>query len=121
VIQASLGLIDRARTGALIELRHKLSAADFDLLINDNDWSPVKYFVVGAVIWWALTVERVYDMGEDSVPLLYTNAEERRARLSLPFLESAAASGYDDAFLEMYKAHALLATKLKLRVGGLNR
>jgi hypothetical protein len=45
---------------------------------------------------------------------------EERARISLHFLESAAASDYKEAFLEMYKAHALLAREMEARVRSLN-
>jgi hypothetical protein len=34
---------------------------------------------------------------------------------ALFYLECAAAKGYDDAYLEMYKAHALVARELKAR------
>ncbi|KAN0094155.1 kinase-like protein [Hyaloscypha variabilis] len=122
VIQASLELIDEARKGTLISTRSKLPAPKFHLLFTDGtSWSPVKYFVVGAVLWWELTDECVYEIGDDLILSLPLGANERRARLSLHFLESAAASGYDEAFLEMYKAHALLATEMKAHMASLKQ
>jgi hypothetical protein len=64
VIEKSLDLIDKARKGTVPLPRSRLSAADFNLFFNDcNSWSPVKYFAVGALIWWELTEENVLDMG----------------------------------------------------------
>jgi hypothetical protein len=68
VIQASLELIREARKGTHIPKIRKLPAAEFSLLIDDNSWTPVKYFVVGAVIWWELTDERAYIDLDDGLP-----------------------------------------------------
>ncbi|KAI9776084.1 MAG: hypothetical protein M1839_000597 [Geoglossum umbratile] len=68
VIRASLELIGEARQGTLSPTRRKLSAADFHLLFTDgNSWGPAKYFIVGALIWWALADESVYEMGDHLV------------------------------------------------------
>jgi hypothetical protein len=45
-----------------------------------------------------------------------TDEIERRARLSLHFLELAASAGYGDAFREMCKAHKLLYTEMKAKI-----
>jgi hypothetical protein len=71
VIEKSLDLIDKARKGTFPLPRSKVSAADFNLFFNDcNSWSPVKYFAVGALIWWELTEENVLDMGNDLIETL---------------------------------------------------
>jgi len=75
----------------------------------------VKYFVVGAVIFWALTKAAVDDLGDHSFLLLPLSVDEKHARLALHFLESAAASGCNEALLEMYKAHVLPAKEMKRR------
>lgn len=72
VIHGSLALVEKARKGTSIPLR-KLSAADFHILLSDsNSWGPANYFVAGAVIWWRLVDESIYEMGNgliSSLPL----------------------------------------------------
>jgi hypothetical protein len=44
----------------------------------------------------------------------------RRALQALPFLENALQGGYRQAYLELYKAHALLAREYKANVPSSN-
>jgi hypothetical protein len=68
VMQASLELICEAREkNTRIPKIRRLPPADFNLLIDDNSWTPVKYFVVGAVIWWKLTDERAFSSLDDGL------------------------------------------------------
>ena len=65
----------------------KLNNDDFRfLLLEQTDWSPVKFFVIGAAIWWKLAE---YEISR----ILTTGLEELKNKamviyLRVPYLES---------------------------------
>jgi len=106
-----------------------ISNAAFESLLSGNDLTAVQYFAVGGLILWKLTEHQVSALHrpETTWPILndegtafptldctFTNESVAdRARTALFYLEYAAAMGYEDAYLEMYKAHAFLARDMK--------
>jgi hypothetical protein len=80
IIKSALQLIQKARevnqnSASLIPLKEKITTSDLNLLVSgDDSWEPVKYFVVGAVIWWGLTDAPIKEFEEDSLLSLPLNA-----------------------------------------------
>ncbi|QYT04237.1 Protein kinase domain-containing protein [Trichoderma simmonsii] len=91
-----------------------LSKDQFRLLSDKGgDRSPVENFLIGAVIFW-----NVCDVVEEEIESarivgLALSAEGMRAHTSITYLQSAAETGYTEAYLELFKAHATLAREFR--------
>ncbi|KAH8753766.1 kinase-like domain-containing protein [Hyaloscypha sp. PMI_1271] len=98
----------------------KLNEEELVTLLSDEvPWTSLRYFVVGAVIWWDLAAKYPENILRAERTSCQLGTEEWRAYSALQFLQSAAIGGYQEAFLEMYRAHAWLARELKARVPSL--
>ena len=75
LLQEALSLIRKARavnleSPSMIQSSAKLSSAAFEVLIGDDEWTAVKYFVIGAVIFWQLTDADLGSLYSTSNPIL---------------------------------------------------
>lgn len=94
----------------------KSAASDFNLLLNEDDeQGPVTSFVLGAMIFWNLTDDFQWQdiYGDTVFPSLAMSSHGKRAELALTYLELAAQNGYNEAYVEISKAHKLLAGEFK--------
>ncbi|KAL7909983.1 hypothetical protein GGI35DRAFT_478863 [Trichoderma velutinum] len=86
----------------------------FRLLFDkDGDRSPVENFLIGAIIFWNLcdvVQEEIESAGKVGLAL---SAEGMRAHTAITYLQSAAETGYAEAYLELFKAHATLAREFR--------
>ncbi|KAM0079749.1 hypothetical protein ACKRZS_008110 [Fusarium odoratissimum] len=94
-----------------------LSKDHFQLLFDkDSDRSPVENFLIGAIIFWNLSDAVQEEVESAGVVALALSAEGMRAQTSIQYLQSAAEAGYAEAYLELFKAHAVLARELRDQV-----
>ncbi|PNP60526.1 hypothetical protein THARTR1_00550 [Trichoderma harzianum] len=91
-----------------------LSTEQFRLLSDKGgDRSPVENFLIGAVIFWNVCDVVQEEIESARVVGLTLSDEGMRANAAIAYLQSAAETGYAEAYLELFKAHATLAREFR--------
>ncbi|PKK52662.1 hypothetical protein CI102_5206 [Trichoderma harzianum] len=118
-INAALAVVVHARKlnekkQAFQQSEEHLSKDQFRLLSDKGgDRSPVENFLIGAVIFWNVCDVVQEEIESARIVGLALSAEGMRAHTSITYLQSAAETGYTEAYLELFKAHATLAREFR--------
>ncbi|KAK4068917.1 hypothetical protein Trihar35433_5496 [Trichoderma harzianum] len=118
-MNAALAVVVHARKlnekkQAFQQSEEHLSKDQFRLLSEKGgDRSPVENFLIGAVIFWNICDVVQEEVESARIVGLALSAEGMRAHTSITYLQSAAETGYTEAYLELFKAHATLAREFR--------
>ncbi|KAL7962116.1 kinase-like domain-containing protein [Trichoderma compactum] len=120
-MNAALAVVVHARKlnekkQAFQQSEEHLSKDQFRLLFDKGgDRSPVKNFLIGAIIFWNVCDLVQEEIESARIVGVALSAEGMRAHASITYLQSAAETGYAEAYLELFKAHAALAREFRAK------